>query len=282
MKLIKSLFLFLLITAFFFQCDKSATGPKAGSTYNMVLVPAGEFTMGTEDGSSDEQPEHTIYLDAFYIDLFEVTNFEYAEFLNAALKQGLIFADEYSASMSGFDLILLSEYDCRITFQGDRFVVESGQDDYPVVEVTWYGANAYAQYYEKRLPTEAEWERAARGADKRLYPWGNNTPTNYDCNFGQNLTGPTPVGYFSPNGESPHGCTDMAGNVWEWCADWYDPAYYRNSPASNPQGPAKGEYKVARGGSWFSNLLEIRTTSRSYGIYRAENGNTGFRCAKNP
>lgn len=282
MKIFKFFAILFLMSFILIKCDKSATGPKVSSTYNMVLIPEGEFTMGAKNGSEDAQPEHVVHLDAYYIDLYEVTNWDYAEFLNSALNQGLILADQYSASMSGFDLILLSEYDCDINYQNGKFVVEPGKDDYPVVEVTWYGANAYAQYYEKRLPTEAEWEKAARSADKRLYPWGNDTPTNYDCNFGQVMGAPTPVGYYSPNGESAYGCADMAGNVWEWCADWYDPAYYRNSPGSNPRGPEKGQYRVARGGSWFSNLLEIRTTSRSFGIIRAENGNTGFRCAKTP
>jgi formylglycine-generating enzyme required for sulfatase activity len=242
----------------------------------MVLIPAGEFQMGDHfnEGSSDELPVHTVYLDAFYIDKYEVTNELYAKFLN-----------EYGRNEDeeGHQLLDVSNPYCLIEFVDGRYRPKAGYEKHPVVEVSWWGAMAYARFYGKRLPTEAEWEKAARGGlvGKR-YPWGDEIShdmANYDGTGGRDRwDGTAPVGSFPPNG---YGLYDMAGNVWEWCADWYDENYYSRSPRRNPRGPDSGGDRVVRGGSWLSNPNNLRAAYRNYcrdpllTYY-----NVGFRCAQ--
>jgi len=242
----------------------------------MIHVPDGEFLMGNEDANlkavADEEPAHTVYLDAFWIDRTEVTNAQYARFLNAL--------GEYRDACGGHDCLetTVEDKDSHILQQEGRYVVEGGFEDHPVTEVTWYGAQAYCEWAGVRLPTEAEWEKAARGVDGRLYPWGNDVP---DCDKAQyaDCSGMTvPVGS-KPAGASPYGVLDMAGNVWEWVADWYDAAYYDGSPTRNPQGANSGERKVFRGGSWGYLSKFIRTTDRARNRPSYAGFNVGFRCA---
>ena len=181
----------------------------------MVYVPAGEFQMGSEDGEDDEKPVHTVYLDAFWIDQTEVTNTMYARCVEAGA--------------------------CG-SFGSSEF------DDYPVSSL-WQDARNYCEWVNRRLPTEAEWEKAARGTDERMYPWGNTIDESY-ANYSQNVGGTTPVGSYE-KGVSFYGAYDMAGNESEWVADWFDENYYSTSPSSNPLGPNSGEFRVARGGSWY-------------------------------
>ena len=241
----------------------------------MIHVPDGEFLMGNEDANlkavADEEPAHTVYLDAFWIDRTEVTNVQYARFLNVL--------GEYRGACGGHDCLetTVEDKDSHILQQEGRYVVESGFEDHPVIEVTWYGAQAYCEWAGVRLPTEAEWEKAARGVDGRLYPWGNDVP---DCDKAQyaDCSGMTvPVGS-KPAGASPYGVLDMAGNVWEWVADWYDEAYYAGSPARNPQGANSGERKAFRGGSWGYLPKFIRTTDRARNRPSYAGFNVGFRC----
>lgn len=225
----------------------------------MVLVPAGEFVMGLEGKSEAEGPSHRVFLDAFYIDKFEVTTNRYALFLQASPRKAPSRWSEVKLSRDA---------------------------NKPVAGVNWDDALAYCLFYGKRLPTEAEWEKAARGPYGYLYPWGNSRPTNRHGNFGKpnevnDYTLLSPVGAHKA-GRSPFGADDMAGNVWEWVADWYDPAYYRTSPKTNPLGPQSGSVKVIRGGSWNLPGSDSRGTNR---FYAPPNGvdpffMTGFRCAQ--
>jgi sulfatase modifying factor 1 len=210
----------------------------------MVLVPAGEFLMGSK---------HRVYLDAFYIDAYEVTNALYKEFIQATGRK---------APKSWNDA----------KFNALR---------QPVVGVTWDDAAAYCQWAGKRLPTEAEWEKAARGADGRKYPWGNQWERTRANTPNDGPGKPMPVGSYE-GGKSPYGAHDMIGNVWEWVADWYDVDYYRTSPSHNPRGPATGKVRVLRGGSWLSSGYEA-AVRRGSGIPGHWNGDdVGFRCARTP
>ena len=243
----------------------------------MVLIPAGEFQMGSSDGASDEKPIHTVYLDAFYIDKYEVTNAQYKKFVQATgHKEPEGYRYINGNWQSGFKPWSDSN------FNGDN---------QPVVCVSWEDAKAYADWAGERLPTEAEWEKAARGGvTGKKYVWGDEwPPTKNAGNFDDETTVDSsridgysdgyvytaPVGSFKPNG---YGLYDMAGNVWEWCADWYDSNYYANSPKSNPTGPSSGQYRVLRGGSWYDLDVILRTPRRSSYAPTLSRSGIGFRC----
>jgi len=242
----------------------------------MMFVPAGEFLMGSPDADpkagDDEKPLHTVYLDAFWIDRTEVTNARYVQFLNAL--------GEHAGACEGRDCAETQVEDkySHIVRQGGRYVVEPGFEDHPATQVSWHGAQAYCAWAGARLPTEAEWEKAARGVDGRSYPWGNQLPDCDQAQFGDCGGMTVPVGSL-PAGASPYGVLDMAGNVWEWVADWYDPAYYGSSPAQNPPGPDSGVRKVFRGGSWGYPPTFIRAGDRARNRPTYAGFNVGFRCA---
>jgi formylglycine-generating enzyme required for sulfatase activity len=271
-----------------FNPGATRTRPTDGA--EMVYVPVGEFLMGstTADGvaANDEKPRHTVYLDAYWIDRTEVTNARYVQFLNAldghpgtCGELGCIetkLEEKHSHILcQGGRYEVAGDY---ILCQDGRYEVEPGFEDHPVTEVTWYGAQAYCRWAGARLPTEAEWEKAARGVDGRPYPWGDAAPGCDRAQHGACSGATVPVGA-RPAGASPYGALDMAGNVWEWVADWYDPAYYRSSPVGNPQGPASGKDKVFRGGSWGYLPKFIRTTDRAGNSPTYAGFNLGFRCA---
>jgi formylglycine-generating enzyme required for sulfatase activity len=169
-------------------------------------------------------------------------------------------------------------------------VIDPQKADHPVTYVSWHDANAFCTWLNHRvpgsmpgmvarLPTEAEWEKAARGADGRIYPWGSQEPNARLCNFGSEVGDTTPVGQYSPMGDSPSGCADMAGNVWEWTADWYGDAYYTNSPGKDPGGASSGDSRVLRGGSWHYVDQSVRAASRDRLSPDFGYLNVGFRCA---
>jgi branched-chain amino acid transport system substrate-binding protein len=230
----------------------------------LVCLPAGEFGMGSNSDGSDEKPFHKVYLDTFWIDKTEVTNAMFAQFV-----EGSGYLNAGSSTW--------------------------GNPDHPVTEVTWEDAIAYCDWMGRRLPSEAQWEKAARGADGRKYPWGDSPTTGNLANFadmnlnvdvadknvndGYETT--APVGSY-PAGASPYGALDMAGNVWEWVNDWYQPDYYNSSLEANPTGPATGTGRVLRGGSYHDPWDSLRTSYRFYSDPESHFSNFGFRCAAMP
>ena len=227
--------------------------------HEMIEIPAGKFVMGTNERLSDEGPEHTIYQEDFLIDKFEVTNAQYKKFIDAT--------DRGSPSH----------------FRNRTY--PEGKVDHPVTFVDWYDAKEYCEWVGKRLPTDKEWEKAARGTDGRTYPWGNefkrenaNMPLRWESlgQFGDTM----PIGMF-PEGVSPYGVHDMTGNVWEWTASWYK-AYPQNKTFSESYGE---RYKTLKGGSWFDCSfykcgISAPVYNRAFFAKKVKNDTFGFRCAK--
>lgn len=211
---------------------KTRVNPIDGA--EMLFVSAGEFLMGSDDGREDERPRRTVNVDGFWIYKHEVTVGQYRKFCAATGK------NMPDAPPWGW------------------------QDKQPIVNVCWFDAEAYCKWAGSRLPTEAEWEKAARGTDGRKYPWGDKWDAHRACTarltWGDHQ-GPAEVGSY-PAGASPYGVLDMAGNVWEFCQDWYGEDYYKKSPARNPTGPTDGWHRVARGGSWMDDGPDCRTSTR--------------------
>ncbi len=256
----------------------------------MVYVPAGSFMMGQENGDDNEAPLHEVYLDAFWIDQTEVTNAQFAVFMEDTGHVTTAEQDGWSWD-SGPDWFEVAGADWRHPRGPDSDI--DGLEDHPVVHVSWEDADAYCDWRGDRLPAEAEWEKAARGTDRRRFPWGNefsadrlnscdaNCPvTSREESADDGYAYTSPVGTYQ-SGASPYGVLDMAGNVGEWTADWYQDNYYAQSPDSNPEGPASGSRKSERGGSWnvypdeFSSLVTVRQghpANHSASII-------GFRCA---
>jgi formylglycine-generating enzyme required for sulfatase activity len=231
-------------------------------TAQMAWIPDGAFMMGTQEGAAKGKPVHQVYLFAFYMDMYEVTTGHYAQFL-AAIGAGHP------------ELVPMLWEQVMLRADGDR----------PVIGVTWKAAEMYCAWTAKRLPTEAEWEKAARGTDGRTYPWGNEKPAfklaNYDKSVYANIysDGLRPVGSYEA-GRSPYGVYDMAGNAAEWVSDWYDEKYYATSPASNPLGPGRGTQKVFRGGSFGDPTVTLETSSRESYFPIDKGPYVGIRCAK--
>ncbi len=237
-----------------------AASPTVMGDDGMVLlfVPAGEFRMGSDTGEPDDRPAHTVYLDAFWIDQTEVTNKQYA----ACVTSGGCTKPSNNSSSTH-----TSYYD------NPQF------DNHPVLYVNWDQAMAYCKWTGRRLPTEAEWEKAARGTDDRTFPWGENAPDVNLSNFNINIGDTTPVGNY-PDGASPYGAMEMAGNVWEWVSDWYGETYYQTSPSSNPTGADSGDRRVLRGGSWGDGVDIVRSSNRTWDFPADADPYIGFRCAR--
>jgi len=254
----------------------------------MVRVPIGTFKMGSSfvenkrhlkkcrkyDKScelwwfNDEYPDRLIFLDSYWIDIHEVTNEKYLKFV---LATGHRFALDETCETDK----------CREgnLWQGASFPPRINRQ--PVTQVSWYDADAYCRWRGKRLPSEAEWEKAARGPSGNLYPWGSGSPKKR-ATYGRKWRGVftmTDVGTYS-QGASLYGLYDMAGNVWEWVDDWYDLKYYNWGRKKNPRGPAEGEFKVVRGGSWVNHPDTLRSSFRRWSQPEVRFNDTGFRCAK--
>ena len=240
---------------------------------DMVYIAAGPFTRGIDDprASADERPARQVYVSAFYLGKFEVTHAQFKAFVEAT---GYLSTAEEDGAVEKQDGINWRHP------EGPRAEI-AARPDHPVVHVSWYDAQAYCSWKGKRLPTEAEWEKGARGEDGRLWPWGNAYDRSRANAWGGEDGYPktAPAGTF-PRGVSPAGALDMAGNVWEWCADWYDPDYYTTGPDQDPQGPEGGVHKVLRGGSWINPWSVLRSTNRFQVMPADRSPYIGFRCAR--
>ncbi len=221
----------------------------------MVFVPAGYFDMGSglndANADEDEQPVHKVYLDGYWIDKTEVTNSMYQQCISAEV--------------------------CTRPAQ-TKFHTNPEYSNHPVIGVSWDQANIYCEWAGRRLPTEAEWEKAARGTDGRIYPWGNDPPSNSLLNYNHLVNKTTPVGTY-PAGASAYGALDMAGNAWEWVADGYSQEYYSISASNNPISESPVNRRVLRGGNWDSNAEGVRAANRFW-AFPGRNDTDGFRCAQ--
>ncbi len=238
-----------------------------GIPFEFIRISAGEFLMGSDQqkekqARANETPQHKVFLSEYWIGKYPVTNKQYKVFVKAV-------GHKPPANWGGFDA------------PKDKF-------DHPVAGLSWFSAMAFCEWFKGlstrniRLPSEAEWEKAARGTDGRSYPWGNQAPDDTRCNYKGNVKDTTPVGKYSPLGDSPYGCSDMEGNVWEWVMDWYGDNYYQDSSFRNPPGPAMGTYKVLRGSSWYYSDKIVRSADRDGSSPTNELDVIGFRCACSP
>lgn len=236
----------------------------------MVLIPEGDFIMGGNEGSGNERPEHKVWLDAYLLDQFEVTIKLYGQFLKETERRAPPLWDEDAINTAG---------------------------DRPAVGLTWMDAEAYCKWAGKRMPTEAEWEKGARGTDGRRYPWGHMQPFVDIANYNRGVWVSYPITLvpvtsgvagmsirhgLKEGGRSPYGLYHMAGNAAEWVADWYDREYYQKSPDRNPKGPASGENRVIRGGSWSDLPVGLRVTARVSAEPDFRDLTLGVRCAMTP
>jgi len=266
--------------------NKTKISPGDGAV--MMYVPEGNFLMGSSDGQIQaaaqicskfnlqdcehrylaEKPLHAVYLDAYWIDRTDVTNARYAKCVNA----GACTAPHNKTHLT-------KAFFTEAYYDNRQFA------DFPVIYVDWNQADQYCQWAGRRLPTEAEWEKAARGTDGRSYPWGEGISCQ-KANYAQKkdkdnswcFAGTTNVFYFAQSA-SPYGVLDMAGNVAQWVADWADESYYLNSPERNPGGPSSGQYRVMRGGSWLRAAPDVRSATRGWNTPDLNEDNLGFRCA---
>lgn len=277
------------------QVGDTQTSLRDGMT--IIYIPGGEFMMGAASGDSDakadESPVRTVFLDPFWIDKTEVTNAMFERFANDTGYQT-------DAEKTGKSLAI----DARrqwVDTKGANWRYPQGQRggkfkaNHPVVQVNWSDAVAYCEWAGGSLPTEAQWEKAARGADGKIYPWGNQRPGNQSANFADRTVKlaysdssvndgfayTAPVGNY-PQGASEYGALDMAGNVWEWINDWYGENYYSQGDTNNPTGPASGEQRVLKGGAWNNKRIDLRTSNRGKYEVFLHNDYDGFRCVRQP
>jgi formylglycine-generating enzyme required for sulfatase activity len=258
----------LMACLFFSGRVGAAADAKYGS--DMVRIPAGAFLMGSNDGPEDERPQHQVDVAEFFIDRNQITNAQFAQFLAAKgskAPDGQVWYD-------------VDDNDARIHQRGGKWTADPGHEDHPVVEASWYGALAYCNWLGKRLPTEAEWEKAARGIDGRKYPWGNDAPDRSRAHFAAGWNDFRPVGTF-PKGASPYGVLDLSGNGWEWVSSAYLP--YPYDPKDGREDLNRVQIRGTRGGGQDSSPDELTTTQRGRKVSRNPRGghhNIGFRCVR--
>ncbi len=252
----------VLMIVLFKSTSTSVTKVRSKDRMAMVYVPEGKFTMGSNESDSkwdNERPEHEVHLNSYWIDKYEVSNAQYG----MCVRDGSCTIPKNPSFSS--------------TGQYEGF---ARNNHFPVVYVNWEQAKTYCEWVGGSLPTEAQWEKAARGTDGRKYPWGNESPScdkaNYNPAFSRACKGNTSEVGSYPAGVSPYGAMDMAGNVWEWVLDWY--GFYNEAEKDNPQGPGTGDNRVARGGSWYFNYRSIRSASRRYVSPTYTYDDFGFRC----
>jgi len=272
MKKILSIILFLVIV---FGCSVKETETIETSTSNFtgetITVKGGTFSMGSNDGNDDEKPIHTVKVGSFSISKYEITNTQYATFMNAINANA-------NGSVNGIEYLDMDSNDIEITYTSGNFFANTEKENHPVMLVTWYGAKAYCEYYGGRLPTEAEWEFAARGGNNSngyIYAGSNilSEVAYYDTTTVLGVINTGNVGTKNPN---ELGLYDMSGNVSEWTNDYYSYSYYENSPIDNPQGPSAGTPRVTRGGyRTFSSGTRCRVAWR--GNSHGRNKSVGFR-----
>ena len=245
----------------------------------LILINGGKFKIGNKNGDDDEKPEKKIFIDTFYIGKYEVTNYQYCEFLNS-VKPDASEERKFINLKGSF-----KDIKCRIYLKNGVYFTEKGFENFPVNFVSWFGADAYCRFAGGRLPTEAEWEYAAKGGKlsffgkiKRQYLYAGSNNPDETAWFRKNSDNRLhKVGLKKPN---KRGIYDMSGNVGEWCADWYAPDYYKTAPVQNPRGPENGRMKVHRGGSWYNTPKMLRITNRRASKPVTQNAVIGFRTAK--
>ncbi|MCK4907266.1 MAG: SUMF1/EgtB/PvdO family nonheme iron enzyme [Spirochaetes bacterium] len=275
----KKIILLLILSVFIlFSCVGTIKIKDIKKIDKMVYIPGGFFYMSTTTGNEKLKK---IYLKSFYMDIYEVSNADYAKFYNAGgYRKSKYWSEE------GWQWKIKNKIKKPKWWESGRYNIGPRFPDNPVAGVSWYEASAYAQWAGKRLPTEAEWEKASRGVDKRRFPWGNDDIHYEVVYYGNFETYNDKYMYSCPvkkfvQGKGPYGCFNMLGNVWEWLSDWhtgYD--YYKTMPLKNPTGPSAGKKKLLRGGSWFKDPSYYESHFRY-----AENPGArkyddfGFRCA---
>ena len=259
---------FVAITSFFAFMAAGVAAESRDLT-DMVRIPAGLFVMGSNDGSEDERPQHQVTLAEFLIDRTPVTNGQFAQFLNRVGLKG-------PKNESWYDV---DDSDARIHRRDGKWAADAGYETHPAVEVTWFGAVAYCSWVGKRLPTEAEWEKAVRGTDGRKYPWGNEPPDRSRAQYNAGWNQTLPVDSF-PKGASLYGILDASGNTWEWVSSAYLPYPYKANDGREDL--TRERVRGTRGGGHDSSAEELTTTHRGGHVsrnFRSGHHNIGFRCA---
>ncbi len=287
----------VLVFAAFTGCEKNPASPAQEEEFptfftsitrqkiQMVQIPGGSFLMGSDSGRAEEAPPHTVKIDPFRISAGEITNNLFAEFLNHALMSGRIKFNNFGAVVAASGVFrerlvvdlnthVASEFQGPILFSNGVFSVKSGWRERPAVRVTWYGAALFAESRDMRLPTEAEWEYAARGGLGYLYATAGGELNPENSWYGRDEEYPVPVKTYPPN---PFGLYDMTGNAGEWCQDWFSLDYYSRSPDENPTGPQSGFYRSVRGGLWREGAFIQRNAYRGYEPPENANEFIGFR-----